>query len=155
MSNEIQSKFGGITALSITLANLASSTSGAGRQSAMVNNGTSRYGLLHLFVKVKLGANPTANKTVQVYFLKGNDGGLRTDSAGIGDAALTVKNAPLAGVLTTGNSPASGDVLQRHFLFHDPGPEWGIAIVHDTGVNLDSTAGNHAVHYIGDNPEVQ
>jgi hypothetical protein len=155
MANEIKEKLGASTAITIALASLASSASGIGRQSTMVDNSTARYGLLHLFVKVKLGTSPSANKTVQVYLLKGNGGGLRTDNAGSGDAALTVKNAPLLGVMTTGGAPVTGDVLQKHFTIRDPGPEWGIAVVHDSGVNLDSTAGNHAVHYIGDNPEVQ
>jgi hypothetical protein len=155
MPNELKEKYGTSTALTITLASLASSTTGVGRQSNMVDNSTSRYGLLHLFVKVKLGTSPTANKAVQVYLLKGNGSGLRTDNAGASDAALTVKNAPLLGVMTSGGSPATGDVLQKHFTIRDPGLEWGIAVVHDSGVNLDSTAGNHAVHYIGDNPEVQ
>jgi hypothetical protein len=155
MSNEIKSKFGASTALSITLASLASSTTGAGRQSAMVDNSTSRFGLVHLFVKVTLGTSPTANKTVQIYLLKGESSGLRTDAAGSGDAALTVKNAPLVGVMTTGSSPGSGDVLQRHFTIREPGPEWGIVIVHDTGAALSSNAANHAVRYVGDNLEVQ
>jgi hypothetical protein len=155
MPNELKEKFGTSTALTITLASLASSATGVGRQSNMVDNSISRYGLLHLFIKIKLGTSPTANKTVQVFLLKGNSSGLRTDNAGANDAALTIKNAPLLGVMTTGGSPSTGDVLQKHFTIRDPGPEWGIALVHDSGVNLDSTAGNHAVHYIGDNPEVQ
>jgi len=155
MSSEIKSKFGASTALTITLAGLASSTAGAGRQSAMVDNRVSRFGLIHLAVKVTLGTNPTGNKTLQVYLLQGDGSGLRTDGAGSGDAALTVKNAPLIGVLAVGLSPGSGDVLQKHFTVRDPGPEWGIAVVHDTGANLSAAANDHAVHYLGDNPEVQ
>jgi hypothetical protein len=32
---------------------------------------------------------------------------------------------------------------------------WGIAISHDTGVNLNSTSGDHAVYFVGENPEAQ
>jgi hypothetical protein len=58
-------------------------------------------------------------------------------------------------VLRTGPSPATGDNLQGDFLIHRPGPKWTIAIVHDTGVNLDSTGANHQVRWVGANPEVQ
>jgi len=155
MSNEIKAKFGTSTALSIALAGLASSTGGVGRQSAMVDNAAARFGLIHLIVKVKLGTNPAANKTVQVCLLQGDGTGLRTDGAGSDDAALTVRNAPLLGVLGTGPSPVTGDVLQKQLLIRDPGVQWGIAVVHDTGAALDATPANHAVRYVGENPEVQ
>jgi hypothetical protein len=155
MSNEIKAKYGASTPLSITLANLASSAAGVGRQSALIDNSSNRFGLVHLFVKVTLGTNPASNKTVQVYLLQGDGGGLQTDGAGAADAPLTIKNAPLLGVLSTGGSAASSDVLQKQFNVHEPGPQWAIAIVHDTGTPLSATAANHAVHYLGDDPEVQ
>ena len=154
MANEIKQKYGSSTTLTVTLANLASSA-GGGRQSTMVDNSNDRFELIHLFVKVKLGTNPNNNKTVQVYLLQGNGNGLRTDGAGATDAAITVKNAPLVGILDTGASAGTGDVLQGQFAIHDPGPEWGVAIVHDTGAALDGTPGNHAVEYVGKNPEIQ
>jgi hypothetical protein len=155
MSNEIKAKYGASTPMSITLANLASSTAGVGRQSAMVDNSSSRFELVHLFVKVTLGTNPASNKTVQVYLLQGNGAGLTTDGASTAEAAITVKNAPLLGVLTSGPAAASGDVLQKQFSICEPGPCWGIAIVHDTGVPLNGTAADHALCYVGENPDVQ
>ena len=155
MSNEIKAKYGASTPIGITLAGLAGSAAGVGRQSALIDNSSSRFGLIHLFVKVTLGTNPASNKTVQVYLLLGDGSGLQTDGAGTADAAITVKNAPLLGVLASGGAATTGDVLQKHFAIHEPGPRWAVAIVHDTGVPLGGTAENHAVRYVGDNPEVQ
>ena len=154
MSNEIKPLFGSPTAFTITLASLASSTAGAGRQSTLVDNNTTRWGRLLVFVKLKQGASPTGNRAAQVYLLRG-DGTNRDDGAGASDAALTVLNSQLIGMLVNKSSPATGDVLQGWFVVDEPGKEFGIAIVHDTGVALDSTAGNHLAQYLGINPEVQ
>ena len=154
MSNEVKQLFGSPTAFTITVASLASSTAGVGRQSTLVDNSSTRYGRLLVFVKLKQGTSPTGNRGAQVYLLRG-DGTNRDDGAGASDAALTVLNAQLIGQLVNKPSPATGDVLQGWFVVDEPGKEFGLAIVHDTGVALDSTGGNHLVQFIGVNPEVQ
>lgn len=157
MANEIKDLIGASTALTITLASLATSTAGVGRQSTIVDNTTARYQLITLYFKIKLGTSPTGNKSVQVYFIfdDNNATNHRTDGAGASDAGLTVLNAPLIGVMIDKASPATGDLLYGEFKVKNPGPKWGIAIVHDTGVNLDATEGNHWYRYVGSNPEVQ
>ncbi len=51
---------------------------------------------------------------------------------------------------------ASSDVAYRgSFKIYNPGPAWGIAVVHDTAVNLNATGGNHAIRYVTENPESQ
>jgi hypothetical protein len=154
MANEIKEKYSASAGLTITLASLASSTVLVGRQSTMIDNSTTRYQKTIIYLKIKQGTSPTGNRGVYVYGLRG-DGTLRTDGAGASDAALTVLNAPLIGVMVNKPSPATGDTLYGEFVFDNPGPEWGIAVVHDTGVNLDSTEGNHDYNWIGVNPEVQ
>ena len=154
MANEIKEKFSASTGFTITLASLASSTDGVGRQSTLIDNSTSRYPTVLVYLKVKQGSSPTGNRGVYVYGIRG-DGTLRSDGAGASDAGITVLNAPLLGTLINKPSPASGDVLYGEFVFYDPGPEWGIAVVHDTAVNLDSTEGNHDYNWIGVLPEVQ
>lgn len=157
MPNEIKDKYGAKSALTVTLASLASSTAGVGRQSTIVDNTTARYQDVLVYVKIKQGTSPTGGRSVYVYGIR-DDGEAtphRTDGAGAGDAALTVVAAQLLGILPNKNSPATGDVIQGEVLFPRPGPKWGIAIVHDTAVNLDATEANHAVGYIGLNPEVQ
>lgn len=157
MANEIKDLFGSSTALTITLASLASSTAGVGRQSDIVDNTTNRYQDLLLYVKITQGTSLTGSKSVYVYLLRddANASAHISDGAGVSDAALTVLNARLVGVMKNKASPTNGDVLYGEFLIHRPGPKWGIAIVHDTGANLDSTAGNHWARYVGINPEVQ
>lgn len=156
MANEIKDKFTTSAALTITLASLADA---AGRQSTLIDNGTVRYQDLMVYVKLKTGAStPTANSVCEVYLLRGDKDATTehvSDGAGASDAALTVLNAALIGVVRVRSSPSAGDVLYGEFLIHRPGPKWGIAIVNRTGQALDSTGSNHWVRYVGLNPEVQ
>ena len=157
MANEIKDLFGSSTALTITLASLATSTAGVGRQSDIVDNTSARYQDIIVYVKLTQGTSPTGNKAAYVYLIRddNNASNYRTDGAGASDAALTVQNAILVGVMRNLAAPSTGDVLYGDFLITKPGPKWGIVIVHDTGVNLNSTAGNHFVRYVGINPEIQ
>ncbi|HNF59310.1 MAG TPA: hypothetical protein PLN89_07030, partial [Elusimicrobiota bacterium] len=99
-TSEIKDLIGTSTALTITLASLGSSTSGAGRQSDIVDNTTARYQLIRVYLKFKQGTSPTGNKSVYVYAIRDDNDATnhRTDGAGSADAALTVLNAPLVGV---------------------------------------------------------
>lgn len=154
MANEVKEKFGSRTALTITLASLA--TGSAGRQSDFVDNSTARYGKLLLFLKIKQGTSPTSARGVYVYGLRYDGTGSRTDGAGASDAALTPVAAERIGYLPNkASGAATGDDIIGEIVWENPGPNWAIAITHDTGVALDSTGGNHYVAYVGVNPEVQ
>lgn len=159
MANEIKSKTSAPTSLTITLASLATDAGGkVGRQSTMVDNSTNQYQVVRVFLRVKLGTSPTGSRAVYVYAIHSDDDAttpLRSDAAGASDAALTVKSAKLIGVLPTGASPSTGDNLEGEFEIIEPGDEWGIAVAHDTGVNLDSTEGNHIKRFVGILPEIQ
>lgn len=151
MANEIQSKAGSRTALTITLASLASSTSGVGRQSTIVTGNVAP--VVHLYVKIRTGTSPTANRNIYAYLIK-SDGTNRTDAAGASDAAWTRTNARLLGVIRITSSSSNIDYYGE-FTIRNPGAEWGIGIVQDSGVNLNSTGGNHAIAYRTETPEVQ
>lgn len=157
MPNEIKDKYAASSALTITLASLATSTAGVGRQSTIVDNSSSKYQDVLIYVKITQGTTPSGSKSVQVYLIRDDNDGTnhRTDGAGASDAGLTVLNAQLIGVMRNLATPSTGEVMYGEFLIHRPGPKWGIAIVHDTGVNLNATGGNHWVRYVGLNPEVQ
>jgi len=155
---------GSSSALTITLASLASSTTNVGRQSTMVDNSTTRYGRVLVSVSIKLGTSPSASKAIYVYGIRSNKDAtaIRDDGAGASDAAWTRKNAEYLYYPNTRRpsiiycgAAATGDVFKQTFYFDDPGPEWGVGIVHDTGANLDSTGGNHVISYLGENPEAQ
>lgn len=157
MANEIKDKFSTDAALTITVASLASSTAGVGQQSTIVDNTTARYGRLIIYAKITVGTTPTANRTIKVFGIRSDADGTtkhRSDGAGATDAALTVKNAILLGIIFV-DAATSDTAYYGEFIFDTPGPEWGIAITHDTGVALNATGSNHWVRYIGVNPEVQ
>lgn len=154
MANEVKEKFSTSAGFTITLASLASSTGGVGRQSTIVDNTATKYRRVIVYLKIKQGTSPTGSRAVYVYGIR-SDGTLRSDGAGASDAGITILNAPLLGTMVNKASPATGDLLYGEFVFDSPGPEWGIAIVHDTGVNLDSTEGNHDYNWVGVNPEIQ
>ncbi len=149
-TQNIKPKFASSANLTITVASLASSTSGVGRQSTLVDNSSNRYGLIHLFGKITTGTSPTASRTIWVYLIRGN-GTLRTDGAGASDAALTVVTAELIKAIPTDNT--SNKTYTFDAWIPDPGPEWGVAVVHNTGVNLNATAGNHQISWVGDHME--
>jgi hypothetical protein len=156
MANKILPLYETFGTLTISLASLASSTTGVGRQSTIVDNSTTRNKRVRIFGKVKLGTSPAAG-AIFVYAIRGEKTGtaFRTDNAGATDAGLTIANAQIIGVFATKSSPSTGDTVYIDCAFEDPGPEWGICIVQNTTVNLDSTAGNHVIEYRGEEPEIQ
>lgn len=157
-TNEVTDRFDASTAFTITVSALASSTAGVGRQSTIVDNTSNKYLDALVYVKITLGTSPTGNRAVYVYLIRDDNHATnhRSDGAGTTDAALTVQNAQLIGALVDKASPATGDVLYGEFLVHRPGPKWGIAIVHDTAVNLKTETGtDHWARYVGINPDIQ
>jgi len=148
-------------AITISLASLASSTAWAGRASTVVNN-TSNLDLDHLVSgKIKLGTSPTVSKTVQVYAYAAQSiaSGSPTypDSITGTDANKTMTSANVAYAclrfLWAGTTDATtGLVLEMPptsiaQVFGSIPPYWGLFVVHDSGVALDSTAGNHSMQY--------
>jgi hypothetical protein len=152
MVAQILAEHGTATAMTITLASLASSTSGVGRQSTIVSN-VDNAQMIHVYVKVTVGTTPTIDTNIFVHLIK-SDATHRSDGAGASDAGLTILNSRLLGVIRN-NSASSDVVYYGEFLIRNPGPEWGIAISHDTGTNLKSLAGDHAVRYTIENQESQ
>lgn len=145
----------------ITLASLASSTTWAGRASTAINN-TSNLDLDHLVSgKIKLGTSPTVSKTVQVYAYAAQSitGGVPTYPDGITgtDAAKTMTSANAAYAclrfLWAGTTDAvTGLVLEMPpisiaSVFGSLPPYYGLFVVHDSGVALDNSSGNHSMQY--------
>lgn len=155
MPNIINAEHYASTALTITLASLATSTTGVGRQSNLVDN-TDDAQMIRIYFKVTTGTSPTANKSIQFYLITADDPSspnVITDGAGTADAGLTVVSAQQVYVVQT--TSTSNQTYQDSFLIRNPGMAWAIAVVHDTGVNLNSTGSNHAIRYVKENVEVQ
>lgn len=169
MANAIKPLYGSVTAFTIAtsgagaLASLASSTSGAGIQTAMIDNSSTRYAWIVVAASIKVGTSPTANKTIQFYALRGNRDTthIHDDGAGDSNANWTRKTADYlytpggrSSIINIG-SAATGDVFSGVWILDKPGPEFAVGVVHDTGVALNSTASNHVISWFGVNPEIQ
>lgn len=157
MANAVKQALGTETAFTITLASLATSAVGVGRQATLVDNSTNLFFGAKVFVKVTVGTSPTANTSIYVYFIGSNaTPSISTDGAGASDAAWTAVNARLLGVISV---PATTSDTAYYGVFDTAafGPlptKWAVGIVHDTAVNLNSTGGNHSVTYQGYNPNI-
>lgn len=150
----VKDLFASILSFTITLASLANSAVGVGRQSTLIDNTTNLYTSALVSVKITTGTSPIGNSPLYVYLIRSDNNGtpIEDDGAGASDAAWTANNAQLLGVLNTKASPSTGDVLTGVFdtkALGSLGPKWGIGIVNNTGVALNATGGNHVISYIG------
>ncbi len=154
------------TAITITLASLAtSSTLVAGRQSTVVDNTSPKYLDARVFGQITTGTSPTTAKTIAIYVFGSIKAASSTFSypvattteLGATDAAATFE-AEQRNMLKLGATITVNATSDRKYafdfavapLFGGIMPlKWGIFVTHDTAVNLNSTAGNHWVHYTG------
>lgn len=160
MPTKINQYLNTATAVTITAASLASSTTGVGRQATEIDlSGLAAADAypyeVTIFYKIKQGTSPTSNRGVYFYILN-SDGTHRDGAVGASDAGFTIPSnlAPIH-VAANAAAAATGDVLQGSFSFRVESPRFVLAISHDTGVALDSTGGNHYVQYLVRKPEIQ
>lgn len=147
-------------ALTIGLASLASTTADppVGRESAEVDQSTDLAEDVQIDGKITTGTSPTASRRIRIWAWGGAyDGSSVRRPAGVtgSDAGLT----PSAWYKTTfvllqwiDTSSASDTTytfvvpsLRRAFDSLYLPARWGIFVDHNTGVNLNSTAGNHEI----------
>lgn len=149
--------------ITISPASLATSSDfTAGRESTAVDNSTDKYVDVLVSGKVTVGTTPTANTTINVYvYAQHDDTPTYQDVFDGTDSAETVTSSGvlngvvrLLGVLTV--SATTSD--RTYFLaptsvaqiFGGIMPKrWGLFVSHNTGVNLNATAGNHEFKYTG------
>lgn len=151
-------------ALTISLASLASTAAGillAGRESTAVDNRTN-LDLDHLVSgKIRVGTSPTASRTIEVWayapitiasgtptypdVLDGTDSDETLTSANVKVSALV----PVWATVTDNTSDRDYFIppISIASLFGKMPPFWGLFVTHDTGVNLNSTGGNHVLAY--------
>ena len=98
MSN-VKQAFNTAATFTCTLASLANSTAGVGRQSTVIDNSANLFMDAIVTIKIKTGASGTAaNGFISVYAFGTTDGGTTyTDGFGASDAAATVSAARLIG----------------------------------------------------------
>lgn len=139
-----------------------SSTFVAGRESTVIDNTTNKYVDALLSGRVTVGTTPTVSTQILVYafailddtptypdVMDGTDSAETLTSVGVGRGFLK-----LAAVLdvdsTTSDRAYDFGPLSVAQLFGGIMPnKWGIFVTHNTGVNLNATAGNHFFKYTG------
>lgn len=152
------------TALTITLASLASTAAGvllAGRESTAIDNQTN-LDLDHLLAgKIRTGTSPTASRVIEVWVyapiqiasgtptypdvLDGTDSDETLTSANVKASALRLAWSTL--VDATSDRDYFMPPTSIASLFGDLPPLWGVFVTHDTGAALNATGGNHFLHY--------
>lgn len=147
-------------AMTCTLASLASDTSlKAGRQSTSISNATNLYLEYILSGKVSVGTTPTTGTKIEIWLIpKGTDGNW-PDTFGATDANVTVTSREMLfsyGTLLVA-IPVPSATSNVAYAFNRTllsklsvvPQEWCLFFVHNTGVNLNSTGGNHVVSQQG------
>ena len=143
MANAILRKFDAWTNITITLASLAAA---AARASDPIANASNRLGALVLF-SPETGTAPTADTIIELFLLRQDDSAAtsgRTDLWTGADAAITIINAQLLGVVAVPNTanvnvPDVFDTASLGAL----NTNWGIAVRNGTNQALNATEGNH------------
>jgi len=149
--------YGSTTTHTISLASLSSDTNlVAGREGTAIDNTTEDAIDAMVGGKVTTGTSPTASKQIEVWAYGSYDGTSYSGGASGSDANLTPQASAksLLRLLTiiptssTSNQTYTWGPFSVAAAFGGVLPKkWGIYIVHNTGVALNSTAGNHEVKH--------
>lgn len=141
---DLKSAYGAATAITVTLASLAS---GSGRASAVVANGTDKF--LDALVRLTVAGAAGTTGTVDVYAYAGLGDGTYTDVVGGTDAAATRRNAVWLGSIQMAASvTVVSQLMSVAAAFGGRLPsQWGIIVVNNSGAALAGSG--HAASYQG------
>lgn len=156
--SDVKIEYGTSSALTITLASLASSsTLVAGRESTAIDNTTNKYLDYLLSGKITVGTSPTTAKEIRVYVaalmedstwpdvFDGTDSDETITNAQIRDSAC--KLAAVIGTVATSDVSYPFAPVSVSSLFGGSLPKkFVVFVTHNTGVNLNATGGNHAIY---------
>ena len=154
--------FASVSAPTFTLASLAtSSTLVAGRESDAVDNTTNKYLDFSVTWKIRTGTSPTANKSIELWVVPVLDGGTTYPDVfdGTDSAETATSRDILRGCARLAASVLTSSTSDVDYFLHCPSiaelfggfvPEkFSYFVTHDTGVNLNSTGGNHVGYMRG------
>lgn len=158
---DIKSKYASAATITISLASLPSSSSKlAGQESSSVDNTTNLYVDALVSGKIRVGSSPTANKTIEVWVYSsisdtptypdvfdGTDSAETVTSDGVKFACLKLLKVISIESTSSRDYYIANESIAQLFGFMPK--YWGLFVTHDTGVNLDSTSGNHSFSYVG------
>lgn len=152
------------TTITCGVASLASSsTFVAGRESNEIDNTTNKYVDAIVQGKVTVGTTPTTNTQICIY-VWGSDTSLATTALDVldgTDSAETLTNASILNstlkqgavisvLATTSDVTIPFAPFSVASRFGGVMPKfWGLFVAHNTGSNLNATAGNHSFSYNG------
>ena len=166
MPNSILWKYGSTQTITAAIASLASDTNLlAGLESSIIDNTTDGFEDIILSGKATTGTSPTASRQIEVWAVAW-DSNAWPDVFDGTSSAETITSADIkaslckaVAIMPTNNTSdrtysftgvsakqVFGGVLPSKFV---------LFIVHNTGVNLNATAGNHEFRYQGVYPQVQ
>ena len=143
--------------LTITLASLASDTNLlTGRESATIDNTTNLYLDILVSGKITAGTSPTAARSIEVWVVGSWDGTNWPDVFDGTESAETITSADIkASVCRYVAAMATANTSDRTYHFGPVSlasafggtlpPKVVLFVTHSTGVNLNSTAGNHQI----------
>lgn len=147
--------FGSVTTHTITLASLASDTNlVAGRAGTAIDNVSEDAVDAMVGGIVTTGTTPTTARQIEAWVYGSYDGTTYSGAATGTDANLTPSEKTLLKLLTviptvaTSNKAYQWGPFSVAQAFGGTMPrKWGVFFVHNTGVNLNSTGGNHEVKH--------
>lgn len=169
MPNNILKKYGSKTTITAAIASLASdATTGgplAGIESSVIDNTTDGFDDILISGKATTGTSPTASRQIEVWAVAWDGANWPDVFDGTSSAetitSLDIKNAicKSVAIMPTNNTSDrtyhfTGASLRQAFGGELPSKAV-LFIAHNTGVALNSTAGNHEFSYQGVYPQVQ
>jgi len=153
--------FASSASITCTLASLAtSSTLVAGRSSAEIDNSTNLHLDKLISGKITVGTTPTANTVIEVWMIPKREDSSYHDTFDGTDKNVTVTSRQhllaYGTLLSTMAVPATTSNVGYEFFRSAAAamgagcpPKFQLFIVHNTGVNLNSTGGNHVLYEKG------
>lgn len=140
----------------------SSSTFVIGRESTVIDNTTNKYDDALLSGQVTVGTTPTTNTSINVYVfailddtptypdvMDGTDSDETLTSAGVGQGFLRLAASLVVDSATSNRAYAFGPIAVAPLFGGVLPSKWSVFVSHNTGVALNSTAGNHFIKYIG------
>ena len=166
MPNNVLIKYGSKTTLTCAVASLASDINLlAGIESSVIDNTTDGYTDIIVSGKVTTGTSPTASRQIEVWAVAW-DGANWPDVFDGTSSSETITSSDIkslickpVAIMSTNNTSDrtyhfSGVSLRGAFGGCLPS-KVVLFVVHNTGVALNATAGNHEFSYIGEYPQIQ
>lgn len=162
MAGDILAQQAASAAFTITLTGLATSSSKiAGRESTAVATDTNDYLDYLIGGKITTGTSPTVSKTIDVwvYGATEDDPVYPVNITGSDAAASMASENQRNSALKLLHSIVVDSTSDRTYSFGPTGiaqlfggglpTDFGVWVVHDTAVNLNATASNHAIYHTG------